>query len=367
MANDTIARMRTDRSPVAVSRDIVVIGTSAGGMAALNKIATALPADFPGSVFIVMHLSPESLGGLPDFLAKAGPLPAAHAHDGEPVKLGRIYVAPPDCHLIVGADRLRVTRGPKENRFRPAVDPLFHSAALAFGPRVAGVVLTGYLDDGTAGLAAIKRAGGIAIVQDPIEAEAPYMPRSALRHVKVDHCVKLAEIAPLLVKLATTAAAVGEASREGKMPKEFVIETEIATDDQVAAMRVRELGEASMFTCPECHGALIRLRDHSPLRFRCHTGHAFTADSLVAALTESVEDSLWGSVRSLQEQAMLLNHLSDHESKSEERTELRLRSQEVLRRADLVRQALLSTVPVPARDAEAAVTVDAVVSTDALD
>jgi two-component system chemotaxis response regulator CheB len=183
-------------------------------MAALSEIAGALPREFPGSVFIVMHLSPESLGSLPDLLAKAGPLPAANAYDGEPVKAGRIYVAPPDCHLIIGTDRLRVTRGAKENRFRPAVDPLFRSTALAFGPRVAGVVLTGYLDDGTAGLAAIKRAGGIAIVQDPREAEAPYMPRSALRHVKVDHCVRLAEIAPLLVKLATTAAAGGEALPE---------------------------------------------------------------------------------------------------------------------------------------------------------
>jgi two-component system chemotaxis response regulator CheB len=338
-------------------------------MAALRKMTSALPPDFPGSVFIVMHLSPESLGSLPDFLAKGGPLPASNAEDGELIKPGRIYVAPPDCHLILGGGRLRVTRGPKENRFRPAVDPLFRSAALAFGPRVIGIVLTGYLDDGTAGLAAIKRAGGIAIVQDPLEAEAPYMPRSALRHVKVDYRLKLAEIAPLLVKLAATAAAAGREPGESEMPKELAIETEIATDDRVAAMRVRELGDASMFTCPECHGALIRLRDNAPVRFRCHTGHAFTADSLDAALTEAVEDSLWGSVRSLQEQAMLLNHLSDYEGSGEERANLRRRSQEALRRADLVRQALLSTVPEPAgaRKAEVAVTVDAVISTDALD
>jgi two-component system chemotaxis response regulator CheB len=324
---------------------MVAIGTSAGGFSALRQIAGSLPADFPGSVFVVMHLSAESLGSLPDFLARAGPLPAANAHNGERIKRSRIYIAPPDCHLVVLGDRVRVTRGPKENRFRPAVDPLFRSAALAFGPRVVGVVLTGYLDDGTAGLAAIKRAGGVAIVQDPLEAEAPYMPRSALRNVEVDYCLKLAAIVPRLVKLASSPAARAGEPPEEAMPKELQIEAEIAANGHSSATRVRELGDASMFTCPECQGTLVRLRDRTPVRFRCHAGHAFTAESLAAALAESVEDTLWASVRSLQEQAMLFNHLMEHTGARDEPAELRRRSRDALRRADLVRRALLATVP----------------------
>jgi two-component system chemotaxis response regulator CheB len=350
-----------------ISHHIVVIGTSAGGISALRQIAAALPADFPGSVFIVMHLPGESLDILPHVLSEAGPLSASNAHDRQLIEPGRIYLAPPARHLILERSRVRLTFGPRENRFRPAIDPLFRSAAVAFGPRVVGVVLTGFLDDGTVGLAAIKKVGGIAIVQDPLEAEAASMPRSALRNVKIDYCLRLAEIGPKLVELATTPAAIGEEFQERTMPKDLKIETEIAANNSAASMRVRELGEPSIFTCPECHGNLIRLRDRSPERFR-HTGHAFSPDSLDVALAENVEDALWNSVRVLQEQAMLLNHLTEHTGSDKEReAELHRRSRDALRRADLVRQALLATVPETPTEAAAAVTVDAVVSTETVD
>jgi two-component system chemotaxis response regulator CheB len=183
---------------------LVVIGTSAGGIEALRAIAAALPADFPAAIAIVMHLSPQSPGILDDILNRAGPLRADVARGGERLQPGHIYVAPADAHLLVEPGRLRLTRGPKENRFRPAIDPLFRTAAQVYGPAAVGVILTGNLDDGTAGLWAIKKLGGTTVVQDPADAMFPAMPESAVRHVEIDHVVPLAAIAPLLVRLTTS-------------------------------------------------------------------------------------------------------------------------------------------------------------------
>ena len=190
--------------------DIIVVGASAGGIEALRMLIGALPADLPASLFIVVHTSPETPSLLADILTYSGKLPATNVTDGERIQKGRIYVAPPDRHLLVEPNRVRVTRGPKENRFRPAIDPLFRSAAQTYGPRVAGIILTGYMDDGTAGLWTVKQLGGTAIVQDPADALVPFMPLSAMTHVKVDYCVPLEEIAPLLVQLTAEAAAKKE-------------------------------------------------------------------------------------------------------------------------------------------------------------
>src|SRR3712207_6221044 len=181
-------------------KDIIVIGTSSGGIEALKELVSALPRDLKAAVFVVLHVAPYSLGILPEILSREGTLPAANAADWEQIEPGRIYVAPPDHHLLLdAAGYVRVTRGPRENRFRPAVDTLFRSAAHAFGPRVVGVILTGWLDDGTAGLWAVKERGGTAVVQHPEEAFAPAMPLNAIKHVEVDHIVPLREIAPLLL------------------------------------------------------------------------------------------------------------------------------------------------------------------------
>jgi two-component system, chemotaxis family, protein-glutamate methylesterase/glutaminase len=217
--------------------------------------------------------------------------------------------APPDHHLLVEPERVRVTRGPKENHFRPSVDALFRSAAYSFGSRVIGMVLSGYLDDGTAGLWAVKDRGGIAIVQDPAEALYPSMPNHALQHVAVDHVVGIRAIIDLLVSLTQEPA-----TTEGvtSMAKSMEIENRIAMEDNALDAGVMTLGAISPYTCPECHGVLVQLRDSAPTRFRCHTGHAFSLNGLLAAVGESIDETLWGAVRVLEERLLLLQQMEEH-------------------------------------------------------
>jgi two-component system chemotaxis response regulator CheB len=262
--------------------------------------------------------------------------------DKERIQPGHIYVAPPDQHLLVEPNRIRLTRGPKENRFRPAVDPLFRSAAQAYGPRVIGVILTGNLDDGTAGLWAVKRLGGTAIVQDPQDALAPSMPRSALRQVEVDHCLPLAEIAPLLARLTSTSI---EEEGEYQVPENVNIEVRIAKEANSIGAGVLKLGEPSIYACPECHGVLLQLKEESRIRFRCHTGHAYSVDSLLAEITENVEDSLWNAIRSIEESELLLRHMAEYLTDGENgktAEKFLAQAQEAQRRADLVRQVVLT-------------------------
>lgn len=291
---------------------IIVIGASSGGFAVLQRLVADLPADLPAALFVVWHMPPDGEGVLPHALAHAGALPVAHAVDREPVAAGQVYVAPPDHHLLVERGHVRVTRGPKENRFRPAIDPLFRSAAYAYGPRVVGVVLSGLLDDGAAGLRTIKRRGGTAVVQDPLDAEAPAMPRNALRAAApVDHVVPAAALADLLVRLSQTP---GDVTTEGVMDddEQTQIEIRIARADHALEAGVMKLGDLSPFTCPECHGVLLAIADGDLRRYRCHTGHAFSAASLLAAVAATCEDQLWSAQRSLEEYALLLNHFGDH-------------------------------------------------------
>jgi two-component system chemotaxis response regulator CheB len=266
-----------------------------------------LPPDLPAAVFAVLHVTPAAPSALPEILSRNSALPARHAVDGEAIEYGRVYVAPPDHHLLVESERVRVVRGPKENRVRPAADPLFRSAAKFYGPRVVGVVLTGALDDGTAGLAAIKRRGGVAVVQDPEEALYSGMPRSALENVAVDHCLPLAGIAPLLGRLA-----MAPAQEAAAYPvSEFLeVETRIARNEEADMEDVGKLGTPSAFTCPECKGALWELNDGELLRFRCHVGHAFSIESLAADQTEQLESALWAALQSLEQNAALLRRMA---------------------------------------------------------
>lgn len=265
-------------------RDIIVVGASAGGVEALSEIVAGLSADFPASVFVVLHSSAESPSVLAGILDRAGPLPARYAEDRERIEPGRVYVAPADQHLVIEPTRVRLTRGPKENRFRPAVDPLFRSAAQVYGPRVVGVVLTGGLDDGTSGLLAVKKLGGTAVVQDPRGAFVSSMPRSALEHVEVDYCLPLREIAPRLVRLVNSQADEGEGVRE--VPEKLEIEVKIAKEDKATEAGVLRLGDPSLYACPDCHGVLLRVDDAALQRFRCHTGHAYTLEALLSVMDE---------------------------------------------------------------------------------
>jgi two-component system chemotaxis response regulator CheB len=287
-------------------RDIVVIGASAGGLAAFRTILSALPADLPAALFVVQHLSASGPSLLPELLGAVSPLAARHPADGEAIRHGTIYVAPPDHHLVIQPGHLHLVRGPKENSFRPAIDATFRSAAHAYGQRVIGVVLTGMLDDGTAGLLAIKRRGGLALVQEPREAAYPSMPESACRYVDVDIVCRLTEIAPQLIRLVH-AGADGE---EGQMDDRTELEVDISRLEQAALQRADQIGTPSPFSCPDCGGVLAEYYDGELLRFRCQVGHAFSPASFFAQQTEGLDGSLWAAFRALDERANLASRLA---------------------------------------------------------
>jgi two-component system chemotaxis response regulator CheB len=233
--------------------DIVVIGASAGGVEALTKLVERLPADLAASVFVVLHIPAQNPSFLPTILSRSGPLQAVHPGNGDIIQRGVIYVAPPDQHLLVEQGYIHLIRGPKENRHRPAIDPLFRSAAVAYGPRVVGVVLTGSLDDGTAGLVAIKRVGGIAVVQDPNEAFYPSMPLHALEHVHVDYKLPLSEIGPLIAQLASEPMAREEVNH---VPEDMEVELKLTEMNVDALNHAKHAGTPSAFSCPECRDSL---------------------------------------------------------------------------------------------------------------
>lgn len=293
--------------PVA-THDIILIGASAGGVEAITALVAEFPRDLRASVFVVLHLA-RGRSVLPDILTRAGKLKAAHPIDGEPLQYGRIYVAPPDHHMTLESNRVRVLHGPSENGVRPAVDPLFRSAARVYGPRVVGVILTGSLDDGTAGLAAVKQADGIAVVQDPDEAFAPSMPRSALAAVRVDHVLPLREIAVLLRNLTLEDAQERPGSPQHG-PHLRQLEPDLGRPG-VAVKPEDRPGELGVFSCPECHGVLWETDEGGVLRFRCRVGHVYSADSMLAAQTDSVDRALWAALRSLEERAALTKKMAD--------------------------------------------------------
>ncbi|MFL5732893.1 MAG: chemotaxis protein CheB [Chloroflexia bacterium] len=288
--------------------DIIVVGASAGGVEALMKLAGNLPRDLPASVFMVLHIPPEAPSVLPGILGRSGILPVAHPEDGDKIKQGRIYVAPPDFHMLLEDGRVRLARGPRENRHRPAVDPLFRSAAVAYGPRVVGVVLTGALDDGAVGLRSVKVRGGKAVVQDPEDALYPGMPSSAIRTTQVDHILPLKAIPPMLVRLVHQ-----EAEDESRYPLhgELEIEAKMADMQTNNLENLQQLGAVpSVFSCPECHGTLWEMRSGDFLRFRCQVGHAYSAESMLADQSDAVERALWASLRALEERSELMRRLA---------------------------------------------------------
>jgi two-component system, chemotaxis family, protein-glutamate methylesterase/glutaminase len=289
------------------NRDIVVIGASAGGLQAILELLTTLPAQLPAAIFIVVHTPPDASGLFPAILERSGIWTVRYADDYEEIEHERVYVAPADRHLLIKRGHVRVTPGPRENRFRPAIDPLFRTAARAYGQRVIGIVLSGGLDDGTHGLGLIKRHGGLAIVQDPEDAVLPSMPLSAIQNVEVDYILKPGAIgAKLPVLIQEPVEDLSSMVPEGD---------DVAEGLSDNLRRGHVPGPPSPFTCPECGGSLWELEDGKLLRFRCHVGHGFTADALSTEQADELEYTLWSALRALEEQAALRRRMADHAGK----------------------------------------------------
>jgi two-component system, chemotaxis family, protein-glutamate methylesterase/glutaminase len=284
-------------------RDVIAIGASLGGWDALPRLIADLPANLEAAVLVVMHIAVNGADGLAQKLNTASSLRAAPARDGELLQAGRIYVAIADHHLMVESGRIRVTRGPRESHARPSIDVLFRSVAYNHGSSAIGVLLTGRLDDGTAGLWAIKDRGGTVIVQDPGEAAYPSMPRNALEYVEADFILPLKDIPAILHSLTQES----QQQLEPVMPNERLeIENQIAMDESAFELGFRSLGNPSLQTCPECHGSMVEIHDGRFTRFRCHTGHGFTALALDDRLRVAIETSLWSALALIEQYEMLL-------------------------------------------------------------
>ncbi len=287
------------------SQRIIVIGASAGGVEGLLRIAPRLAPDLAAPILLVLHIGAHrSL--MPELLNAKGPNRAVLAHSGAVPRPGTIYIAPPDQHLLLERGVLRLHRGPKEHHARPAIDPLFRSAALDGGPRVVGVILTGMLDDGTAGLRAIKACGGTTVVQDPRDAVEPSMPRSALDNVTVDYVRELDAMADLLNKLAQPLDKMPASSAP-----EWLLTEHAITLGRAGVQDLQNIGNPSAFTCPECGGSLFELKERPPSQFLCHTGHAFSLRSLAWTHEAVTDETLWSGLRALQEKEAILRRLAE--------------------------------------------------------
>ena len=299
--------------PVPTPNHLIVIGTSAGGMQALIRLVAQLPASLPAAVLVVQHLAPDFTGeSLVARLATHTDLRCQLAADGQPLEAGHLYLAPPDRHLLVKDGRLLVTKGPRENNYRPAADALFRSAAVEYDSHTIGVVLTGMLHDGTAGLDFIKRCGGVAVVQDPAGAEYPSMPESALRNVAVDYVIPLDEMGSLLISLVSADPPLGARSESPAIPPDLKLEAAIAERVVGTTEQVTQLGHHVPLTCPDCGGSLWEINQGSVLRYRCHTGHAYTAEALAESTHHALEETLWVALRMMEERKNLLTSMASH-------------------------------------------------------
>lgn len=321
------------------ARNIVVVGASAGGPQALKTVCSGLAPDLPAAIFVVCHRGNSGTDGLVRSIGSVSPLACREALDGEPVRTGQILVAPPDRHLLIKDEKVLLRAGPLENRARPAIDPLFRSAAATFGSRVTGIVLTGYLDDGTAGLQAVQRCGGMCIVQDPSDAAVPEMPSSAIEQMDVDHVLPAARIAELLNQLVRQPAPQGI-----PIPRDIQIEADIAAGIGASIATEEMLGDSAEFSCPDCGGVLWRIQDGELVRYRCHTGHGYTQDILSAAQTDTVEYALWAALRALREKVAMLERLSASEEARDRRrnaTRFSLQAKEYRREAQRIQDLLV--------------------------
>lgn len=304
MTNNIVAKAVDNKTPgkKLAAKSVVVVGASAGGMQALIKLVRQFDAGFPAAILIVNHMAASSSADpLLHELLKAGSLPCKIASDKEKILAGQVYLAQPDHHLMISGDRIAITKGARENRSRPAIDSLFRSAAVAFGNRVVAVVLTGYLDDGSAGMVAVKRCGGTCVVQDPADCAYPDMPENALRLASIDHCLPIAQMGTLLSMLVKR-----RARKPTPVPADIAVEATIAERVLSDLESVEELGEQVPFNCPGCGGVLWQMKKGKLLRYRCHTGHSYTAAALMDEQRAKMEETLWIALRMFEENRNLL-------------------------------------------------------------
>ncbi|MFL5295829.1 MAG: chemotaxis protein CheB [Phenylobacterium sp.] len=285
-------------------RDIFVIGGSAGSGGALKELVSGLPKDFPGSLFITTHLPSDHRSYLPELLSAASKIPVTSAIDGQPVEPGHAYVAAADRHLLLLGDTIRLGAGPRENMVRPSIDPMFRSAALSYGPRAVGVILSGLLNDGASGLYAIKQAGGTAVVQHPLDAVEDQMPRAALEAVEADHVARAGDMGEVLQHIAAS-----DAGPEVATPEILAFEVEVAAGERLGSENLRKFAKPATLTCPDCQGVLSEVSGEKPLRFRCQIGHAFTAEEL-ASHHVAVDEAVRVAMRIMEERVELVDRMA---------------------------------------------------------
>jgi two-component system chemotaxis response regulator CheB len=334
---------------------LVVIGGSAGAVTALTELVGQLSEDIDAAFLIVLHFPSNATSALAKILDRQGRLPAVAARDGDKIEAGKILVAVPDHHLIVYRGEVGLTRGARENSHRPAVDPLFRTAARSYGPAVIGVVLSGVLDDGAAGMIAIKRMGGIGIVQDPADAMYDAMPMNAIRHAAVDHVLPVAQMGDRIAELADTPAPPMEVD----VPPRMEMEARVAELDDGVLHGDDRPGSPSVYSCPSCAGTLWEIDEGDLMRFRCRVGHAWSSESLLAEKRDSLEAALWAAMRALEESASLSRRMGERADRHHNpltRERFRVQAQDAARQADLIREVLASGLPVvanPSRSADA--------------
>lgn len=318
--------------------DIIVVGASLGGFETLRALARGLPPELPAAVFVVLHTAPDSAGTFGDILDRSGPLPARPAEDGEHIHPGTIYVAPPDRHMMVQGEVVRLSRGPRENRSRPAIDPLFRSAAVAYRSRVVGVILSGTQDDGSAGLRAVKRCGGISVVQDPADAAFPEMPRHALEAAEADHVVPLSKMGALLEDLAGQPA-----PHRPEVPQDLLVEMRLTLPTMTDTAKLDQIAERASLSCPSCGGVLWQMNDVSMKRYRCHIGHAFTSSTLLEEQVHETEQALMVALRTMEDRIKLLERMAGDDGRTGRGFGSGYRSQadELQRHAERLREILL--------------------------
>jgi two-component system chemotaxis response regulator CheB len=328
-----------------VRRDVIVVGGSAGSGAVLRRVLPALPADLPAAIFVVIHTGPAGTPYLVEHLREACALSVAAAVDGQPIEHGHVYFAPADHHMLVFPGVIRLGRGQRENMARPAVDPLFRSAALAFAGRVIGLVLSGFLNDGAAGLFAIERRGGLAMAQHPLDAEVPSMPQAALDACRAGEAVRVADLAAALLRR------VGEpAPADAPASPELDLEVRIAMGARLGSATLGRLAEPSALSCPHCHGVLSEMQTPGPLRYRCQTGHAFTAETALAAQQGDIDEALMVALRVMEERVTLTRRMC-REARDQGRNAMaetyEARADEYARYAGVLREAAIRAVAPP--------------------